>query len=544
MRRKFGVLVDSFEIKLWQYRAIERIIEQTNYELCLVVLNGTKRKESIKISNLFFFIYKLIFVRSKESQKMDLRELVGDSTEIITCAVTKKGKFSEYFSDGDIHTIEQFNLDFALRFGYGIIRGKILNTFKYGVWSFHHGDEKKYRGGPYCFWEIYKRDYVNGAILQVLTSRLDGGIILKKGYFKTQLHSYGKNIDQALRLSSEWPSQICTEIENGTFKKDLESSQTDAPIYLLPNNLQMLLFACKILKNKLVNFYYFYLTYDHWHVGVLDKGVEEVVKNGFTSDEVKWLEGQSNNYFVADPFIFEYEGVKKLALEYLSYKDFVGRIDVYSGSKFETEVVGFFENKPYHLSYPNFFQFEENFFCLPEAFSSNQLILFEKIEDRWMEHVLIDNMKAIDPEIIFHEEMYYLFLTEKGDDHDTKLKVYFSKNLRSDWSPHPCNPVNFDVRSARGAGKIFKTGNDIFRPGQNYSIHKEGSITISKVNKLTPLEYEEEIMREILPIKNCKYSDKIHTINSVNGITVIDACRIKSFVLRPDIFLSLLRSKL
>jgi len=44
----------------------------------------------------------------------------------------------------------------------------------FGVWSWHHGDEDKYRGGPPAFWEIVNADPVTGALLQRLTERLDG----------------------------------------------------------------------------------------------------------------------------------------------------------------------------------------------------------------------------------------------------------------------------------------------------------------------------------------------------------------------------------
>ena len=68
----------------------------------------------------------------------------------IHCKTFKKGKFSEYFTNSDINEIKNQHLDFILRFSYGIIRGKILDSAKYGIWSFHHDDEKKYRGGPPC----------------------------------------------------------------------------------------------------------------------------------------------------------------------------------------------------------------------------------------------------------------------------------------------------------------------------------------------------------------------------------------------------------
>jgi len=85
-----------------------------------------------------------------------------------------------YFNAEDVATINKKDLDFILRFGFNIIRGEILNAARYGVWSFHHDDERKYRGSPPGFWELYYRDPVTGSILQRLTDRLDGGIVLKR----------------------------------------------------------------------------------------------------------------------------------------------------------------------------------------------------------------------------------------------------------------------------------------------------------------------------------------------------------------------------
>jgi hypothetical protein len=540
---KFGVFVDSYYIKKWQYRAIKEIIDSTSFELGLVVLNKTKPKRNISFNNLFFYLYKYFLVRSKETQEVDIR-LLSNTFTVKKFEVYKKGKFSEYFHKEDVDIIKSYDLDFTLRFGFGIIRGEILNAFKHGVWSFHHGDESKFRGGPYCFWEIYEDERENGSILQVLTNKLDGGIILKKGIFKTITHSYSKNIDQALKNSSNWPSLICKQIENNTFVKERLPSKTDAPIYLLPRNYQVLNFGIKIIKNIIRNFYYNYLTYDHWHVGLINKSIEEIIEIGIKPSDIKWLTNQSNNSFVADPFLFKFNNKVLLGLEYLSYNDFTGKIKVFFGKDFNSELPDFFDKVDYHLSYPNFFQFEKRFFCLPETFEANKLILFEKVDEVWKQFNLIDDVKPIDPDIIFHNGLYYLFNTFKGCNHETNLYVYFSENITKGWKEHPLNPVVSDVRSARGAGKIFSIKKELYRPGQNYSIHKEGSISISKIKKLTNLEYEEEIVKEILPIANSKFPDKIHTINSIGNTTVIDCCKIKSFILRPDILFYLFRSKL
>jgi len=68
--------------------------------------------------------------------------------ERMECAVMKRGRYSEYFTDEDIERIRAFKLDFLVKFGFGITRGAILDVARYGVWSFHHDDEARYRGSP------------------------------------------------------------------------------------------------------------------------------------------------------------------------------------------------------------------------------------------------------------------------------------------------------------------------------------------------------------------------------------------------------------
>ncbi len=114
------------------------------------------------------------------------------NVDMIYSRTYKKGKYSQYFTESDLKKIKSYNLDMILRFGFNIIRGEILQLPTYGVWSFHHGDYLKYRGGPPAFWEIYNEDRWSGAILQRLTDKLDDGIVLYKSQFETDLSSYKK----------------------------------------------------------------------------------------------------------------------------------------------------------------------------------------------------------------------------------------------------------------------------------------------------------------------------------------------------------------
>lgn len=86
---------------------------------------------------------------------------------------------------------------------------------RYGVWSFHHDDKMRYRGGPPAFWEIYRRDPHTGVVLQRLTERLDGGVVLRKRAFDTVLHSYTKNRDVGLFGGAAWRAEVCRDLLAG-----------------------------------------------------------------------------------------------------------------------------------------------------------------------------------------------------------------------------------------------------------------------------------------------------------------------------------------
>jgi hypothetical protein len=94
--------------------------------------------------------------------------------------------FTHRFSPHDLELVGEQKFDVILRFGFNILRGEILNVPRYGIWSYHHGDNAYCRGGPAYFWEIYERHPLSGVILQVLSEELDAGLVLCKANLETQ----------------------------------------------------------------------------------------------------------------------------------------------------------------------------------------------------------------------------------------------------------------------------------------------------------------------------------------------------------------------
>jgi hypothetical protein len=263
VRLRFGVLCNGATFRDWQARCIERLMSVEGVQPALLIIDarpGPPPKPLaarvgglLKFRTSLFSLYRRYYVqpRAQASRPVDLSQTLASAPRL-RCVVTKRGRFSEYFSPDDVAAIRSHNLDFLLRFGFNIIRGDVLSAARYGVWSFHHGDEQRYRGAPPCFWEIFHEDPETGAILQRLTETLDGGIVLKKAVRPTIFHSYTANRDAAHYSGVDWPAEVCRDLLKGNAGYiTAPPVRTTAPIYKEPTNREMLRFAGKQFRRRM-----------------------------------------------------------------------------------------------------------------------------------------------------------------------------------------------------------------------------------------------------------------------------------------------------
>ncbi len=533
---RFGIFCNSYLFKKWQLKTIEHLLNSGNAELVLLVINASSnQKDSLfkKINSwlgkhFVFKLYQKFFYHPDSINEIDLSQRYRNIPSI-DCSVKMKGKYSEYFSDEDISAIRNYDLDFMLRFGFNIIRGEILNIPKYGVWSFHHDDETKYRGGPAGLWEIYFNDAVNGAILQKLTDKLDSGIILKKGYFKTINHSYTANVDMLNYSCSTWPKQICTDIKNGVADYFNNSPSTSsAKIYKAPANLKMLSLLCKLFINKLKFHFNELFRSEQWNIGVIKLPIASFINKEISDKEITWMPKQKTSLYRADCFAFA-DG-EELNILFESY-DYKLRKAVINKTTY-SESAGFSKEatvlqKPYHLSYPFVFSNKDEHYCIPESFKNHKIDLFriDKNEALIFHKTILENIDAVDSSLVYFNERWWLFFTQNSNESNTNLYIYYSDEFDGNYQPHPANPVKTDIRSSRPAGNFFIENNILYRPAQDCSMTYGGRIAINKITKLTTSEFEEETIGHINPVQNCFYSKGVHTISSVGNYTVIDAKR-------------------
>jgi len=538
---RFGVMCNRAALQRWQADALKEL-RDTGHSLVLLITDARSDVKTSRISGflrrkwsvfLFTFLENRFFNPAARQMTSLEKELAGVAK--LSCKVTRRG-FSEYFSGEDVTTIESYKPDFILRFGFGIIRGDILDAARYGVWSFHHDDELGYRGGPAGFWEIFSGDPVSGAIMQRLTNRLDGGIILKKGYLKTSMHSYRENLEQLLTVSASWPAQAAGELARNP-QAVYPESLTKATVYKVPGNLQMCIFLLKLLRNRMrFHFTKLFLCED-WNSGLVRRPLHEVALGpGLIEDrQVAWLPQPGHGKYYADPSGFIADGGLHVLVEEFSYQtqkavisDFVLPAAI-SPALIEPAwkgTSGVLSNEN-HLSYPFIVESGGNVYCVPESYRSGCVALYRRDPASGQftrEKILLAGVEAVDPTLFFHDGLWWLFFTSRKYS-NSHLFIYHSSALAGEYMPHAANPVKTDVRSARPAGSPFVHNGQLYRPSQDCSVTYGGQVVVNRVLKLTVDEFAEERVNAVAPVAGSRYGRGLHTLSPVGEFTLIDGKR-------------------
>lgn len=526
---KFGIMCSGYEFQEWQARCIENLMEHEQIEPALLIIeqNNATAKSSGKFNRIRTYPFKNLLFRFCDRylfsiamrKKRSLRHKLQNCPSL-PCKTEQKG-FLHYFSEEDVSTIKNHQLDFILRFGFGIIRGEILNVPRFGVWSYHHGDEQKFRGGPAGFWEIYADDKVSGVILQRLTDKLDGGVILHKGYFKTIAHSYSGNFNYLLKHTTKWPLHVCKKIING-IEIPKKPSKTKAKIYKIPSNIIIFKFMIKILFNRIIFHLKSFFQAEEWNIGIVLGQPHQLFEDPSMFSPV-FLPAPKRGTYLADPFGF-YENNKSMIVceeyDYKKQKGAIVKIEFLENSSERLIEVN------HHLSYPFIVKNNKRTYCVPECFESEKIELFELVGSNKFnfKRVLLENVQAVDPTICRYGGRWWLFFSPK-EPANTELFIYYSNSLFGDYKPHLLNPVKTDIRSTRPAGNLYVHENRLFRPGQNCSETYGGSIVLNEVAKLTPTEFEERKVAELLPFNDTKYNRGIHTVSKFGNTSLIDSKR-------------------
>ena len=488
---------------------------------------STKLRKSVRLDGNLWHLQQKLFPLSQipAYQVRPLDECLP-GVDRVECKPERKGKWSQYFRTEDIELIQSHNLDFILKFAFGIIRGAVLQTAKYGVWSFHHDDEEKYRGGPPGFWEVYRGDPVTGALLQRLTDRLDGGVVLHKCFVPTDSSSYRATLQRIQECSWHMVRWACLDVVQGrTEVFSAPPSKTSAPIYKAPKDLQMLRFWVRLVGNwfryKLTN-----QRIEEWNVGVVNCPPQAFLNSQF-KPVIQWSPYQEYGQFVADPFLISEADPSRLLVEELNYNTEKGRICELRLNGSQTTMTPVVD-EGVHMSYPYTFCEDGVTYAVPECDEAKSVFLYRLNEETgtWSrEATLIENTSAYDATVFQHGGRWWLLCSAFGGCAPWSLYVWHAPALRGPWQPHIANPVKTNLRNSRPGGNVFVHEGQLYRPSQDNLNSYGGGLCINRIDELSVERFRETAVRWIEPDRQGPYPDGFHTLSSCGQHCAVDGKR-------------------
>jgi len=539
---KIGLMIDSTDVPYWVYLMIEKI-NQSNYaKIELLIVNGSEISKNSTLTkiknNRNYFLYKIYTKLENKIYKpeldvfttYDLKGKLSNVKEITV--IPKQTKYSDWIKPEDIKEILENDLDVIVRLGFRILRGNILNAAKCGVWSFHHGDNDVNRGGPAGFWEVFQNHPVTGSILQIINEELDEGKVLAKSYSTTDPMLVKRNCNNYYNKTLSFlPRKLkeLHELGKDEFLQKVEKENENIKfysnrLYVKPTNNEFFKMGCsnfgKFLKRNLENTY----SFEQW--GLLFDIKKEISKSMWRYKKIL----PPKDRFWADPHIVTMDKNYFIFIEEYIYNQSKGHIAVIKMDKDGNhDYLGKVLEKDYHLSYPFVFEFENNFYMIPETESNKNIELYKCVDfpKKWEYHgEIMNNVSAVDTTIFNHDNKWWMFTGIKeniGSSNSDELFLFHSDNPLTDkWEPHSKNPIISDVRQARPAGKIFSFKDKLYRPSQNSSKFYGYGISINQINNITKNEYEETSITSILPDWD-KNITRVHTFAYDSGLSMIDA---------------------
>ncbi|MGA8029521.1 MAG: hypothetical protein WB992_20455 [Bryobacteraceae bacterium] len=466
--------------------------------------------------------------------EVDCAELLEGVEALHVTPITKR--FVHRFPEESLGLIRAKRLDVLLRFGFNILRGDVLNAARYGVWSFHHGDNDYYRGGPAHFWEMHEHSPLSGVILQVLTEQLDSGIVLMKGLFATESGmSLKRNRVQPYWGSAHFVIAKLWELHRFGWEHVEARIIPSAgyfgkrKIYRRPANADVIRWAVpQILKRTGRRAWARVARNDdagHWQMAVRVAPwsplceTEQPDMRGF-----RWIESPPDHFY-ADPFLIENEGKHCVFFEDYTYSSARGVIACAELSEQGTiGQVRLALDTGKHVSYPYIVCDHGLIYMIPETLQSQAVHLYRcvKFPDEWKLEAELFRGPVVDTSVCKHDGLWWFFITliePRG--RAIGLYLFFSETLTGAWQYHPANPISLDVRNARGAGMIEQCGGKLIRPSQDSSRRYGYAVNFSEILKMTPYEYQEQPIMTIGPTWNRNLL-AMHTYNRVGRFEVID----------------------
>lgn len=551
---KIGLIVDSERASKYLYDIAEWSQSQDNLFIShLIIQNKIPIQQEIFKRSLrllkdqgllhflsklsFFIITKLEHLVLLGARKYEDHLRLYDLTKIVPQSIKlepiiSQSGFIYRYPEEAIRNIRSLDLDLLIRGGSGILRGDILRSAKFGILSFHHGNNRLFRGGPAGFWEVYFQQAQTGFIIQQLTEELDGGHVLRRGQFPTKFF-YLLNQASLFRKSNFYLKQLLSEIATTRSLPPIEETQPYFNrLFKTPNLYHQLVYVVTVFLSVVHKVFRLHVrkTYDSWGVSFSRTDWKTLVM--WRAYKIK----NPPNHYLADPFLFHEEGRDYCFVEDYHFKERKGCISVYEINENNSERLGEVLREPFHLSFPFLFRYQSKIYMCPETRENKDIRLYEcaRFPLQWrLSRIVMKDVYASDTLIFEHDGIWWLITNIDpmgGEIGCSDLCIFFSDKPISDkWEPHPRNPICIDSSKGRNGGILYHD-KSIYRVSQKQGFDMYGKgFSINKILLLTKEHYLEAEVCSIEPnfYPNIKGTHHLHSIGNLSAFDYVREVRVK-----------------
>lgn len=270
-------------------------------------------------------------------------------------------------------------------------------------------------------------------------------------------------------------------------------------IFLLGLLLGFAIHRTKIFPYRLIVRTYYSIAgrfFSQWSIGIYE-GLNpfslqnpEIISNPVLSyRDIRDVEAS----FVADPFMIIHEWKYYLFFEVMNKESGKGEV-AYAESNdcikwtYKKRII----SERFHLSYPSVFEWEGNYYLIPESSEDFSVRLYKASDfpEKWeYKCKLLTDSPFIDPTIFRHSNKWWMFVSTPDND---VLNLYYSENLIIGWKPHRLNPVvHSNKTNSRPGGRVFNYNNKLYRLGQDCDPYYGIQLFAMEITRLTEDEYAE-----------------------------------------------------
>jgi hypothetical protein len=210
--------------------------------------------------------------------------------------------------------------------------------------------------------------------------------------------------------------------------------------------------------------------------------------------------------FVADPFMVHHDGVWYMFFEIMNAETKKGDIGLATSKDGYTwdykQVV---LSEPFHLSYPYVFEWNNNFYIVPETYKAQSIRLYKatKFPTEWaFVKPLLTDKDYVDSSIVYFNNFWWLFTSSTQSN---TLYLYYSSELTGSWIEHPESPIIIDdKRIARPGGRVIPLHDHLIRYTQDDTIIYGNQVRAYKITEITTENYQEQAIDKNPVLKAAK----------------------------------------